>query len=136
MKYRYKLKDHLLVGGGGFLGAVSRYELGNLFKIPPDGFPFNTFIINLSGSFVLGFVLTLIVGRTIRPTINNWRLFLATGFIGAYTTFSSFAYEILTLYRQGNIAMGLLYSFASLSVGLLCVWLGARLARRLKTTDG
>ncbi len=132
MKYKYKLKDNLLVGGGGFLGAISRYELGSLFKIPPEGFPFGTFVINLSGSFVLGFVLTLIVGRTITPAINNWRLLLATGFIGAYTTFSSFTYEILMLYRQGNIAMGLVYSLASLSGGLLCVWLGVKLARQFK----
>lgn len=132
MNYKPKLKDNLLVGSGGFLGAICRYELGVLFKIPPDGFPLGTFIINLSGSLVLGFVLTLMVGKTRTPAINNWRLFFATGFIGAYTTFSSFSYEILTLYRGGNIAMGLLYSLASLLGGMLCVWSGVRLAGQLK----
>lgn len=117
------------MGSGGALGAIARYELGGLFKIGTDGFPWGTFVINLSGSFVLGLFLTLITEKfVVKP---EWRLFFATGFVGAYTTFSSFANEILALYRQGFILTGLLYSCASLAGGLLCVWLGLTVARWL-----
>lgn len=121
------MRKYLIVGSGGVLGAVARYEVGNLFRIETGGFPYSTFVINLSGSFILGLFLTLITERYIVRT--GWRLFFATGFLGAYTTFSSFTNEILTLYRQGDIAIGITYSIVSLLGGLLFVWLGLRLAR-------
>jgi fluoride exporter len=116
------MRKYLIVGSGGALGALARYSIGNLFKIGAGGFPAGTFLINLTGSFVLGLFLTLITERYTLPV--EWRLFFATGFVGAYTTFSSFTNEVLNLFRQGYVATGLLYSAISLLGGMFCVWLG------------
>ena len=122
------LKKYLLVGLGGSLGALGRYELGGLFKVGSGDFPLGTFIINLTGSFILGIFLTLISEKYIVPLA--WRLFFATGFVGAYTTFSSLTNEVITLFRQGYWPVGLLYSLASLVGGLFFVWLGLLVARQ------
>ncbi|HEX2915823.1 MAG TPA: fluoride efflux transporter CrcB [Chloroflexia bacterium] len=121
------MHKYLIVGGGGALGALVRYWLGGLFKIGTGGFPVGTFLINLSGSFILGLFLTLITERYLVRA--EWRLFFATGFVGAYTTFSSFTNEALTLYRQDFWLVGLLYSAASLLGGMIFVWLGYEGAR-------
>ena len=126
------MRKYLIVGSGGVLGAVARYEMGNLFQTEVGSFPYSTFVINLSGSFILGLFLTLITERYIVQT--GWRLFFATGFLGAYTTFSSFTNEVLTLYRQGYVAIGVVYSIASLLGGLLFVWLGLKVARYIIKT--
>lgn len=120
---------YLIVGTGGVLGALSRYWLGGLFKIPAGGFPIGTFIINLTGSFVLGLFLTLIIESF--KVRDEWRLFFATGFVGAYTTFSSFTNEVANLLRQGDLAVALLYSVGSLVGGLVCVIAGFALAREI-----
>ena len=121
------MRRYLLVGIGGAAGAVSRYELGGLFPVGPGEFPLGTFLINLTGCFGLGLFLTLIVERyRVRAA---WRLLVATGFVGAYTTFSSFSNEVLTLWRQGFGPMGLLYSVGSLVSGLLAVTAGLVIAR-------
>lgn len=122
------LKKYLVVGIGGFLGAIARYELGGLFKVGSGDFPVGTFIINLTGSFILGLFLTLLAEKFILPV--EWRLFFATGFVGAYTTFSSLTNETITLFRQGYWPVGLLYSVASLTGGMLFVWLGFVAARQ------
>lgn len=95
----------------------------------PGEFPLGTFLINLSGSFILGLFLTLIAVKYILPV--EWRLFFATGFVGAYTTFSSLTNETIALFQQGYWPTGLLYSAASLAGGMICVWLGTELGRRL-----
>ena len=123
------LKKYLLVGLGGFLGAIARYELGGIFKVGSGYFPAGTFFINLTGSFVLGLFFTLISEKYVVPV--EVRLFFGTGFVGAYTTFSSFTNETVTLFRQGFGAVGLVYAVASLAGGLLCVWLGLLVARRV-----
>ena len=120
----------LIVGCGGILGALSRYWVGNLFQVKNGDFPLGTLIINLTGSFVLGLFLTFITERHI-----VLRLFFATGFLGAYTTFSSFTNETLTLFRQGYLATGLIYSLISLLGGMLCVYLGFRLALRIRLQE-
>ena len=125
------MNKYFIVGCGGFLGAVSRYWLGSLFKISSGGFPFGTFLINLIGSFVLGFFLTLIIEKI--KVRDEWRLFFATGFVGAFTTFSSFSNEILTLLRQGYVITGMLYSFLSIVGGLLFVAAGVKTAGLIKS---
>ncbi len=117
------------MGLGGSLGAIARYWLGGLFKVGNGDFPLGTFLINLTGSFILGLFLTLISEKYILPV--EWRLFVATGFVGAYTTFSSLTNEVITLLRQGYWPVGLLYSLVSLSGGMLCVWLGLLVARKV-----
>ncbi|MBV9157953.1 MAG: CrcB family protein [Acidobacteriaceae bacterium] len=88
------MSKYLIVMLGGALGAVSRFLVGTfVFKIYSGVFPLATFLINVSGSFLIGILMMLFVNR---PAINtNWRLFLVTGILGGYTTFSSFEWEKL-----------------------------------------
>jgi fluoride exporter len=114
---------------GGALGAVSRYEVAQLIRVPKDGFPWATFWINLSGAFVLGFFLTLVVERF--PPSRLLRPFFAVGFLGAYTTFSTMAVETVTLIKDGRPVLGVGYIVASVAAGLIVVYAGIVLARLL-----
>lgn len=118
----------LAVGAGGFLGAIARYAVGLLVARFWSGeFPVATFLINVSGSFVLGFFMALSAERLgLDPT---WRLLVATGFVGAYTTFSTFEYETHRLVEVGATAWAMANVLASVLVGFLAVRLGAALAR-------
>jgi len=115
--------EYLVIGIGGFLGANARYLVaGWAAQRFGTTFPYGTFIINVSGSFILGLFLVVVQERTfIHP---NYRLFFAVGFLGAYTTFSTFTYESLRLLQDGSILLGLTNIFASVVVGLLGVVLG------------
>lgn len=108
---------------GGAIGAVCRYTAGNLaVKYLGDGLPYGTFIINLVGCFCMGLLMTLIVDKGLLPPI--WRLFLCVGFLGGFTTFSSFGYETLTLLTEGNILMAVCYAAGSTVLGLLAAGVG------------
>jgi CrcB protein len=91
-------------------------------------FPLGTFIINVSGSFLIGVLMTLLTER-FQPH-PNWRLFLVVGILGGYTTFSSFEYETYSAVRDGARLMGVLYVAGSVLLGYLGVWLGALLTAR------
>jgi CrcB protein len=91
-------------------------------------FPLGTFVINVTGSFIIGFFLTLVSQRiTVNP---NWRLLVAIGFVGAYTTFSTFEYETLKLIEEGSILSAALNVMLSFAAGFIAVWLGVVAARR------
>jgi CrcB protein len=122
------ISPYLAVGVGGMGGAVCRYLLGNWIKVAQDSIPVGTLVINLSGSFLLGVFLTLF-GERVKVS-NNIRLFGSSGFLGAYTTFSTFTVELTDLFRSGYIFSGLLYIVLSLIGGMLAVWLGFRLAHK------
>ena len=118
------------IGLGGALGAVLRY----LINVSPLvglslKFPFPTFVINVSGSFLLGLLLTLFAARF--DVSENLRLGVTVGFLGALTTFSTFEMEIFELGREKNFFYASLYLFTSIFFGLLAVWSGVWLARRL-----
>ncbi len=117
------LKDSLIVGMGGFLGAVARFLVGTwIVNRCGASFPWATFVINVSGSFLLGLIGTLILGRVL---VNpHWRLGVTVGFIGAYTTFSTFEYESA---RLGSSWKALANLGGSLVAGYGAVWLGIRL---------
>lgn len=119
------LKDSLIVGLGGFLGAIARFLIGTwIVNRCGAAFPWATFVINITGSFVLGLLGTLLLNRIL---INpNWRLGVTIGFIGAYTTFSTFEYEFAKL-GSSWAALGNL--FGSVAVGYGAVWLGIRLGQ-------
>ncbi|MDP9379445.1 MAG: fluoride efflux transporter CrcB [Chloroflexota bacterium] len=118
----------LLVGLGGFLGANARYILsGWVSSVWPGAFPLGTFLVNVTGSFVLGFFTALVVGRLHAP--EEYRLFVAIGFLGSYTTFSTLSYETLDLLRRGEFLTAALYSLGSLVLGLLAAGLGVALGR-------
>ena len=118
----------LAVGAGGFLGAIARYAVGLLVARFWSGeFPLATFLINVSGSFVLGFFMALSAERLgLDPA---WRLLVATGFLGAYTTFSTFEYETHRLVETGSTAWAVTNLLASVLVGFVAVRLGLALAR-------
>jgi fluoride exporter len=115
--------EYLVIGLGGFLGANTRYLVAG-WAAQRFGaiFPYGTFIINISGSFILGFFLAFLRDRAfIRP---NYRLFFATGFLGAYTTFSTFSYESLQLLQDGSILLGFTNVLGSVIAGLIGVFVG------------
>jgi CrcB protein len=120
--------QYVAVAVGAMLGANLRFVMGNWAadRFGAD-FPYGTFIVNVSGAFVIGLVLAYIGERVgIDPL---WRLFFATGFLGGYTTFSTYAWESLTLVQSGNWVPALAYVFGSNVVGFIGVWLGSVLAR-------
>jgi CrcB protein len=120
----------LAISAGGMLGAIARYELG-LRAAERWGlhFPWGTLLINVSGSFALGLYLTLATERF--SGRSTTRLFVATGFLGTYTTFSTFSFETLQLIERGEFAAALANVAASLIAGLLAVVVGISAARAL-----
>lgn len=117
------MQDYLIIGIGGFLGAMARYAL-SLWIGQKWGriFPMGTFVINVSGSFFIGLIMPLFTERFI---VNpQWRLFLAVGFLGAYTTFSTFEFETGNLVRDGewllsiaNVVLSVVAGFGALKLG-------------------
>jgi fluoride exporter len=123
------LDRYLAVLAGAGLGGLARYVIGTWMMAKFGGrFPLGTFFINISGSFLIGLLMTLLTER-IQPH-PNWRLFLVVGVLGGYTTFSSFEYETLQAVRDGARWMGLLYVTGSVVFGYMAVWLGAALGAR------
>lgn len=118
----------LAVGAGGFLGAIARWGVSLLVaRYWTRDFPLGTLLINVTGSFVLGLFSTLAAEKlALGP---GWRLFVATGFVGAYTTFSTFEYETQRLVETGAAAWAFLYVMASVAAGFAAVRLGVALAR-------
>ena len=110
---------------GGFFGAVCRYALGEW--IPTNnGFPLGTLLINLIGCLFLGWFLTFVSQKkTIR---SEFTLIIGTGFIGSFTTFSTFSVETIHLFQEGLVFLALLYVLASTILGLLLAYLGRKLA--------
>lgn len=118
---------YLVVLAGAGLGGVTRYALGTWIMARSGWrFPLGTFLINISGSFFIGLLMTLLTER-LQPH-PNWRLFLVVGVLGGYTTFSSFEYETLQSVQDGERWLGLLYVAGSVLLGYSAVWLGAALA--------
>jgi CrcB protein len=121
------IRNILLVGIGGFIGSVSRYLTGLAVIELTHPFPYGTFIINILGSFLIG----LVYGAADRSGyLNNWWvLFLATGFCGGFTTFSTFANENLRLLQGGEYFFFALYTILSITLGILAVFGGMALTR-------
>jgi CrcB protein len=124
------MSRYLVVMLGGGVGAVIRFFVGTLVsRVYSASFPAGTFLINISGSFLIGVLMTLFLNR---PSLHaNWRLFLVTGILGGYTTFSSFEWEALITLRNGAAAVSLLYMGTSVVVGLAAAWAGFFIASRL-----
>jgi len=122
---------YALIALGGALGALARFFVGTWVqaRLPHSTFPWGTFVINATGSFILGLVATLLSERFLHHP--NWRPFVTIGFVGAYTTFSTFEYETAQLGSSWQ-AMGNL--LGSVVVGYACVWLGIRLAYVIMAT--
>jgi CrcB protein len=124
------LRRYLLIAIGGAFGAILRYVVG-VFAAERFGsrFPVGTFTINISACFMIGFILEYLTRHTnVNPA---WRYGFAIGFLGAYSTFSSFEWETWTELTRGAYWMGLLYVGVSLIIGLLAVGLGSVTARSI-----
>ena len=123
------MDKYLVVLTGAGLGGLARYAAGTWVMAKYGGrFPLGTFVINVTGSFLAGVLMTLLTER-LNPH-PNWRLFLVVGILGGYTTFSSFEYEAYQAVRDGARWMGMLYVTGSVLIGYLGVWLGALLTAR------
>ncbi|MGC4102773.1 fluoride efflux transporter CrcB [Ferruginibacter sp.] len=117
------LKNFLLVGLGGAIGSMLRYATSLL--VPVKNFPWATFAINITGSFLIGVILSLsLKSETFH---NNWRLFLATGICGGFTTFSAFSAENVVLLQNGKYFMALAYAVCSVILGIAAAWCGFKL---------
>jgi fluoride exporter len=120
----------LLVGIGGFIGANARYLLSTwITQAGNTRFPVATLLINVSGSFLLALFLTWFTSRANLPDTS--RLLFATGFCGAYTTFSTYAYESLLLLRGGELVTGIVYIVGTNALCLVAALLGILLAERV-----
>jgi len=122
------LLKYLMVGIGGFIGALARFWLGSYIggKMGTS-FPYGTFVINISGSFLIGFILTVLTTKAhLSP---NWRYLIPVGFIGAYTTFSTFEFETLHTIQDGQFLIASLNVVLSVTIGFIAVWVGALAAR-------
>ena len=125
----FLLGTYFAVLAGAGLGGLARYLAGTWIMAKYGGrFPLGTFLINISGSFLIGVLMTILLER-VQPH-PYWRLFLVVGVLGGYTTFSSFEYETYQAVRDGERWMGLLYVTGSVVLGYAGVWLGAFLAAR------
>ena len=126
---KYLVDKYLLVLFGGGVGALARYIVGTAIaervgtRFPSAG----TMVINVTGSFLIGFLMAILTRRLAHP---NWRLLLVVGFLGGYTTFSSFEYETLQAVESGAMGMGLLNVVGSVVLGYLAVWIGSAIGKQ------
>ena len=117
------IKNLLLVGLGGSIGSMARYAASLL--IQSKSFPFATLSVNVIGSFIIGLVFALSIKEA--AVSNNWKLFLATGICGGFTTFSAFSVENMELLQNGKTGMALTYIMLSIVLGILATFLGYQL---------
>jgi CrcB protein len=119
--------SYLYVGLGGLLGSVARYWISGLAATHVgEEFPYGTFFINVTGSFILG---VLVGALTPRPGGHPWGLFLGTGFCGGYTTFSTFSVETIKLLEEGTAGAAALYLVASPLFGVAAAAAGLVVGR-------
>jgi CrcB protein len=124
------LQKYFLIAVGGALGSMARYWVGSMVaNRMGTKFPYGTFVINITACVIIGFSLTLLARRAdINPA---WRFLVPVGFIGAYSTFSTYEWETLSTLRSGAFFLASLYAVSSLILGLAAVWGGSMLAEIL-----
>jgi len=119
------MSAYFWVGLGGFFGSMARYAIA--VGMPPAAsgrFPLATFAVNCIGCLLIG----ILAGALARvPATDSVRLFVVTGILGGFTTFSAFGLESINLLRRGEVSFALLYILGSVFVGVAAVWLGLRL---------
>ena len=124
------MMNYLMVFAGGGFGSVIRFMLGTwIGQHWGRSFPLGTFVINVTGSFLIGFLMTLIAVRVI---VNpQWRLLLVVGGLGGYTTFSTFQYETGKLAMDGELVYAALNMVLSVGVGFMALKLGEVVAKTI-----
>jgi CrcB protein len=114
---------------GAALGGAARYTVASMITARlASRFPWGTFVVNMTGCFLIGLISTFLIERVASPL--TWGLFLVTGILGGYTTFSAFGWETVQLSRQGEHILALANLVGSAVAGYAAVWLGVILARR------
>lgn len=122
------MQKYLLIAIGGALGSLARFWVGStITNRLGTKFPYGTFVVNITACLVIGFTLALL-GR--RAELNvAWRFLIPIGFIGAYSTFSTFEWETFSNLQTGAFFMAALYVVLSVFLGLIAVWCGVLIAR-------
>jgi CrcB protein len=117
-----------MIAIGGALGSMLRYQVATVVQSRvPAGFPYGTFVVNMSACVIMGFVMTLLTERlTVNP---NWRLLIPIGFIGAYSTFSTLEYETFQAVSEGARYVAVSNVAGSFAAGYMALWLGVRMAK-------
>ena len=124
------MRELAAVAAGGAIGASLRWSLGGwIVGRTGPGFPWHTMLINVSGAFLIGVLMALSVEKGV--VSGDWRLFLGTGILGGFTTFSTLSYESIALMQDGLWVAGLTNMFASGLAGLVAAWLGMVAGRAL-----
>ncbi len=114
---------------GAALGGLARYLIASTIAARMAGrFPWGTFVVNITGCFLIGLIATYLAERVASPL--PWSLFLVTGILGGYTTFSAFGWETVQLTRQGEPLLAFANAAGSVIFGYAAVWLGVIIARR------
>ena len=123
------MERYLLVMAGAAAGGLARYVLGiAIMQRFPMRFPLGTLVVNVTGCFLIGVLMTVLTERwNVGP---QWRLLLVVGVLGGYTTFSSFGWETFQAVRDGSPMIGLMNVLLSVILGYVAVWFGAVLASR------
>ena len=122
--------NYVLVFIGGGLGSVLRHIVNVICpKLFGTNFPYHTFIINITGSTIMGLVAGYLAFRG--DAAQSWRLFVMTGILGGYTTFSAFSLDSAILYERGEIALAALYVVGSVVLSILGLFAGLALIRNL-----
>jgi len=119
----FHLIQVLAVGAGGFLGAMSRFIVSNqMYAWLGRDFVYGTLTVNAIGSFLIGLLTILMIDKFQLPL--EWRAFLIVGFLGAFTTFSTFAFETVLYLQEGAIEKAMLNILANVMLTILLVWVG------------
>lgn len=122
------IRNIFLVGLGGGIGSIARYLCQKwMYNLYPHPFPAGTFIINITGCFLIGIFWGIAAKST--SFTENWALLLMTGLCGGFTTFSAFTLESINLIRENRTGLFLTYLAASVILGLFATWIGIRLIK-------
>jgi CrcB protein len=119
-----------MIAFGGAAGAIARYQVAAMVQTRvPAGFPYGTFVVNVTGCFIMGLVTQVLTDRLVVSA--NWRFLIPIGFIGAYTTFSTFELETFRAATEGAFGVAIANIGASVVIGYLALWIGFVTARML-----
>jgi CrcB protein len=124
------LQKYMFIALGGSLGSIARYWVGSTISGRyGTKFYYGTFVINLTACIIIGFALTFLGKRTeLSPA---WRYLVPIGFVGAYSTFSTYEWETFSSVRTGAFLIASLYAFASLFLGFVAIWCGVMIAEAI-----